>query len=122
MPLAYQIDPARKLVSITGEFSSDLEWKAVLNAVAEDPDYQQGFSFLRDLRNATQPVDAHVVRRILEVVRLAWEILHPRRAAIVAPRHVETPALVAYALAEDAGVPLRVFTSYEDAMEWLNSA
>ena len=121
MALAYQIDPVRKLVSITGEFSSDTEWRTVLQAVAEDPEYRPGFSFLRDLRTATQPVDARVVGRILEVVRLAWGILQPRRAAIVAPRHVETPALVAYALAEEAGVPLRVFTSYEDAVDWLRS-
>ena len=121
MALSYQIVPSRKLVTITGEFSTDVEWRTVLQAVADDPQYQPGFSFLRDLRDATQPIDAQTVRRILEVVQMAWAILQPRRAAIVAPRHVETPALVAYALAEDAGVPLRVFTSYGDAIDWLRS-
>lgn len=119
MPLEYTIDPSRRLVIITGEYGDDVEWRDVLERVGADPDYAAGFSFLRDLRNARHPVTPQVVARIVAVVREAWPLLQPRRAAMVAPRDLESPVMVAHALADDAEIPLRAFTSYDAALEWL---
>jgi len=119
MSLRYTIDSGRRLVVITGEYQGDEEWRELLATVGRDPAYAPGFAFLRDLRAARLPVDADVVARIVAVVREAWPVLQPRRAAMVAPRDLESPAMVAHALADDAAIPLRAFTSYEAALEWL---
>jgi hypothetical protein len=119
MPLHYTIDPARRLVTITGEYSQPDEWRELLLRVLNDPLREPGFAFLRDLRQATTPVDAATVVGIIAVVRRYWPQLRPSRAAIVTPRGIDSAALVAHALADAQHIPLRAFTSYDDAMEWL---
>ena len=119
MALAYAIDPSKRLVVITGEYATQDDWRELLAAVLRDPEYQRGFSFLRDLRKATTPVDADTVARIVGVVRAAWGALGPERAAIVTPRDMQDAAMVAHALADDAQMPIRAFTSYEAALDWL---
>ena len=119
MALEYTIDPSQRLVIITGEYGDDAEWRDVLERVLADPAYAAGFSFLRDLRHARHPVTPQVVARIVAVVRAAWPRLQPHRAAMVAPRDLDSPVMVAHALADDAEIPLRAFTSYEAALEWL---
>lgn len=119
MPLSYTIDEAEQLVTIDGEYSDAEEWKALLRRVLEDPRRRPGFSFLRDLRNATRPVDAATVVAIIDVVRRFWPQLQPRRAAILTPRDIDPAALVAHSLADSQGMPLQTFTSYDTALTWL---
>jgi hypothetical protein len=119
MPLHYTIDPARRLVTITGEYSQPEEWRELLLRVLSDPRREPGFAFLRDLRQATTPVDAATVVGIIAVVRRYWPQLRPSRAAIITPLDIDPAALVAHALADAQHIPLRAFTSYDDAMEWL---
>jgi hypothetical protein len=92
-----------------------------LQQVLKDPDRQPGFAFLRDLRDATVPVDAATVVGIIEVVRTFWPLLQPSRAAILTPRQFDTAALTAHALADAQQMPLEAFTSYEAAIEWLHA-
>jgi hypothetical protein len=120
MPLAYRIDPASRIVTITGDYAAPTEWKALLAKVGSDPAYQRGFNFLRDLRESAHPVDAHTVTGILTVVKQVWDLLGVQRGAIVTRRGIDLPAAVAHALAELEGIPLRAFSSYEDAVRWLN--
>lgn len=119
MPLSYHIDTERRLVTITGEYADDTEWRALLRRIGDDPAHQPGFAFLRDLRSARHPVDASTVMRIVAVVREFWEELRVSRAAIVTPRDRDAPAVVAHALAQEQEIPLRAFTSYDAAIEWL---
>lgn len=119
MPLHYTIDTARRLVTITGEYSQPEEWRDLLRRVLSDPRREPGFAFLRDLRGATKPVDAATVVGIIAVVRRYWPQLRPSRAAIITPLGIDPAALVAHALADAQHMPLRAFTSYDDAMEWL---
>ena len=119
MPLTYEIDPGRRLVTIEGEYADEADWKALLMALMHDPAYERGFGFLRDLRSAQHPVDAATVVRIFEVVRSFWDILGVRRGAIVTPRNMDAAAVVAHALADEEHLPLCAFTSYDAAMEWL---
>jgi hypothetical protein len=119
MALTYEIDPGRRLVTITGEYADEAGWKALLLALIDDPAYERGFAFLRDLRSARHPVDASTVVRIFEVVRPFWDLLGARRGAIVTPRNMDAAAVVPHALANAEDLPLRAFTSYDAAMEWL---
>jgi hypothetical protein len=119
VPLQYVIDPARRLTTITGEYSAAGEWKTLLQAILSDPQWQPGFAFLRDLRGATTPVDAATVLRIMEVVKQFWPLLRPRRAAILTPREFDPAAMAAHALADTEGLPVRMFSSLETALEWL---
>jgi hypothetical protein len=119
MPLEYAIDAAQQLVTITGEYAQPEEWQQLLQRLLDDPRRRPGFAFLRDLRQATRPVDAATVIGIIDVVRHYWPQLQPCRAAMVTPLGVDPAALVAHALADAQHIPLRAFTSYDDAIGWL---
>lgn len=119
MPLAYLIDLDQRLVVITGEYSEADEWADLLGRVLGDPRRQPGFAFLRDLRDATTPVDTSTVMQIMAVVRKFWPHLQPSRAAILTPHDVDAAALVAVAVADTEYLPLRVFKSYDEAIQWL---
>lgn len=122
MPLAYSIDPAKQIVTITGDYTDASGWRTLLEAVAADPGYQKGFGFIRDLRAAERPVDANTVIDIIRVVREFWDRLGVRRAAMVTRLAVDTPATVAEALAQDQRVALRAFTSYDEAVAWVRDS
>ena len=122
MPLAYHIDPAAHIVTITGDYAAAAEWKDLLAKVGTDPDYKRGFNFVRDLRASEHPVDAQTVTGILAVVTQVWDVLGVHRAAIVTRRGIDLPASVAHALADLEGIPLRAFSSYDDAVKWLTES
>ena len=119
MPLSYSIDAANSIVTISGDYAEPAEWRVLLAAIAADPQYRRGSSFVRDLRTSLHPVNAQAVVGIIAVVRQFWEQLGVHRAAIVTRPGIDFPAVMAEALAEDEHLPLRVFTSYEDATRWL---
>ena len=119
MPLTYIIDPTEELVIITGEYSDAEEWRRILATILTDPRLRSGFGFLRDLRGATTPVDAATVVRLMDAVRRFWPLLQPPRAAVLTPRDFDPAAFAAHALADSWGLPLRMFTSYDAAMDWL---
>lgn len=119
MPLSYTIDPAQGIVTVTGEYADADAWRVLLQAIARDPDYRRGCAFIRDLRTSLHPVTAETVTGIIAVVREFWSTLGVRRAAIVTRVGIDTPAMVAHALADDQRIPLRAFTSYDDAVTWL---
>jgi hypothetical protein len=119
VPLDYVVDPSQKLITITGEYGNADEWKELLGRVLRDPKLTPGYGFLRDLRAATTPVDAATVLGIMEAVRRFWPLLNPSRAAVLTPRDFDTAAMAAHALADGEGLPLRMFTSYEAAIDWL---
>jgi hypothetical protein len=119
MPLTYTIDVALGLVTITGEYSAADEWHALLARLLTDPRRKTGMGFLRDLRGATKPVDAETVVGIIRVVRQFWPELRPSRAAVLTPLAIDPAALVAHALADAQHIPLRTFSSYDEALAWL---
>ena len=119
MPLRYQIDETERIVTITGDYAEPSEWRVLLTAIAEDPQYRRGCGFLRDLRASQHPVSAETVIGIIAVVREFWERLGATRAAILTRPGIDMPATVAHALAEDERLPVRACNSYEDAIAWL---
>lgn len=119
MPLTYRIDRGQGIVIITGDYADAAEWRSLLGRIATDPEYGPGFSFIRDLRASLHPVSAHTVVAIIAVVREFWERLGANRAAIVTRPGVDLPAVMAQALADDEKIPLRAFTSYDEAVRWL---
>ena len=120
MALAYRLDPAGQLVIITGDYAEPDEWRKLLTNVADDPNYRRGSSFIRDLRTSQHPVDAQAVIGIIAVVREFWPRLGTHRAAMVTRQVIDVPAAIAEALASDERMPLRAFTSYDEALEWVN--
>ena len=119
MPLSYTIDPTQRIITISGEYADAGEWTSLLARVLHDPQREPGFAFLRDLRAATTPVDAATVVSLMDVVRRFWPLLQPARAAILTPLEFDSAAMAAYAIADAEGMPMRVFRSYDDAIEWL---
>lgn len=119
MPLMYQLDADRGIVTITGDYAEPAEWRTLLGTVLRDPHYRRGSSFIRDLRASKNPVDVHVVMGIIVVVRDFWGHLGAHRAAIVTGSGTDAPAVVAEALAGEEHLPVRAFTSMADAVEWV---
>jgi hypothetical protein len=119
MPLTYEIDQEREIVTITGDYADAAGWRVLLDAVAHDRQYRPGFNFIRDLRASTHPVSAQTVIGIIAVIREFWGALGARRAAIVTRPGIDDPAVMAHALADNEHIPLRAFTSYDDAVSWL---
>jgi hypothetical protein len=119
MPLSYSIDRAEAIVTITGDYAEPAEWRVLLAAIARDPKYQRGSSFVRDLRASQHPVSAQSVVGIITVVREFWDQLGVRRAAILTRPGIDFPAVMAQALADDEHLPLRVFTAQDDLKRWL---
>jgi hypothetical protein len=119
MTLAYTVDTEQRLITISGEYADAEAWKLLLSRVLHDPRLTPGFAFLRDLRLATTPVDAATVAGIIEAVRGFWPHLQPSRVAILTPREFDPAALAAHALADSHRLPMRMFTSYEEAVDWL---
>ena len=119
MSLSYSIDPERRIVTITGDYAEPEEWRRLLAVIGDDPGYIRGCAFLRDLRGSAHPVSVASVIGILEVVREFWAVLGVRRAAILTGTRIDALANVAYALAEDERLPVRAFTSPDDAIAWL---
>ena len=118
MPLAYVINVDQRLVVITGDTRTPANGRTCWVACWRMR-RQPGFGFLRDLRGATAPVDAATVVRLMAVVRRFWPHLQPSRAAIVTPFHADAAALVALAVADTEVLPFRLFSSYDEAIEWL---
>jgi hypothetical protein len=122
MPLSYSINEAEHLVTITGDYSAAGDWKDLFQRILADSRLRPGFAFLRDLRQATVPVDAATVVGIISVVKQFWPVLRPTRAAILTRNDVDPAAMVAHALADADNMPLQAFNSYEAAMAWLRQA
>jgi hypothetical protein len=119
MPLSHVIDSTTGMVTITGDYADAREWRELLTAVARDPSFRRGLAFVRDLRTSERPVSAETVVGIMAVVQELWSKLGVHRAAVVTRPGIDLPAVVADALAQEAAIPLRAFTSYDDAMSWL---
>jgi hypothetical protein len=119
MTLTYTIDRTQRLVTIVGEYADGAEWNALLTRVLNDPRREPGFALLRDLRSATTPVSAAAVVGVMDVIRRFWPLLQPTRMAVLTPMEFDPAALTAHAIADEEDVPLKVFSSYDDAVEWL---
>ena len=122
MPLIYAINAELGLITITGEYAAANEWHELLARLLADPRREAGMAVLRDLRGATKPVDVETVVGIVRVVTRFWPHLQPRRAAVLTPLAIDPSALVAQALADAQDIPLRTFTSYDEALAWLGQA
>jgi hypothetical protein len=121
VPLTYRIDSAEGIVTITGDYSEPAEWRLLLGTILRDSSYRSGFSFIRDLRASLHPVSADAVVAIIAVVCEFWGKLGAHRAAIVTRPGIDNTAMVAHALAEHEHLPLRAFTSYEEALAWVRA-
>jgi len=121
MALTYSIDTDTRLITITGEYADAEEWAELLGRMVSDPQLAPGFAVLRDLRNATTPTDAAAVVRAMTVVRKFWPHIQPSRTAILTREDIDPAALVASALADAHGLPLRIFRSLDAALQWLKA-
>jgi hypothetical protein len=117
--LVYTIDSDQRLITIAGEYAGPDEWKSILSRVLGDPRCQPGLLMLRDLRDATTPTNAETVVEVLNVVREFWPKLQLSRYAVVTPLSMDPAALVAQAIADREEMPMRIFSTCEEALQWL---
>jgi CheY-like chemotaxis protein len=120
VPLAYHIDPADRLVTITGEFGTADDWKTLLTRILHDPLLHPGFKFLRDRRGAAADVDVDTVVAVVDAIRRFWPHIQPSRAAILISRDCDPRAIAASELADGHGLSIKAFTSYAAAVTWLD--
>lgn len=120
MPLTYTIDRTQRLITIAGEYADGGEWTALLARILNDPQREPGFAILRDLRGASTPVSAAAVVGVMDVIKRFWPLLQPTRIAVLTPLEFDPAALTAHAIADEKGIPLKVFSTYDEAVEWLH--
>ena len=114
----YAIDPGQKLIVITGDYATPEQWMELLGRLRADPQRQPGFAVLRDLRGARENADVQAIVGIIDVIRRMWPHLQLSRAAVVTTDAIDTAA-ASQVLAAEQQIPLRAFTSYQSAVEWL---
>jgi hypothetical protein len=119
-PLGYVIDPDQRLITITGEYADAEAWRVLFSRMFHDPRREAGFSILGDLRDATKPMDATTVDGIVDAVRGFWPYLQPCRGAILTSEESEPARSAVDVLAHRHHLPVRIFRSYDVAMEWLH--
>lgn len=121
MSLTFSIDPEARLVTLSGARIPDFEeWQGVMRAVLRHPEFQPGFDFLTDRRDAAEAPTADYLRRAVGFLDLQRDALGSCRWALV----VTTPASfgmgrMAEALCGDTSVTARVFTDLGHAHAWL---
>ena len=121
MALEYTIDPGRQIITITGEFASATEWLLLTGRLRRDPLFKPHSKFLRDQRGATHPPNSAMAAAIFNVIQRFWPELQVARWAIVTEHATDVIPITMQALGEQAGLPIRVFTSTDDAIEWLDA-
>ena len=117
--LTYTIDPASRIVVITGEYSDRGQWEELASRLFADPAFGPGYAFLRDLRNARVTATDTNILEVFDLVRKVWPRIQATRAAIVTRRDDATSAMMTQALADGEHLPIRAFDSLDLAMEWL---
>jgi hypothetical protein len=116
MPLAYQIDRMKGLITITGDYAHADEWAALFDSLVQDPDLRLKLNFIRDLRGVEPRANVETAGRAISIVREFWDRLDIQRAAAVTDDEIYK---VGYALGLCQDRRYRVFTSYDDALAWL---
>jgi hypothetical protein len=118
MSLNYSVDSDRRIVIISGDFTSPSEWVLLASRLLRDPAVTSNFVFLRDLRGVKQTHSPATVLAVFRIVRRFWPTFRPIKGAIVTDRGENYAAQVAQALADTDDLPIRVFTDFDEALEW----
>ena len=119
VPLAYSVDPLRRVVTITGEFTSPSEWVTLAMQLKREAGVNGQFAFIRDLRGVQRTHPPATVLAVFRIVQGFWPTFGPRKGAIVTdPGNLHAPQ-VAQALADAENLPIRLFTDYDEAVEWI---
>ena len=119
MSLSYSVDSTARIVTISGDYAGVEDWMRLLTTIAVDPNCPRGCAYLRDLREGTVPTDADTLVAVMDSIGKAWQAVKPRRAAILTREGDDITAQVADALAGARKLPVRAFTSYDEAIRWL---
>ncbi len=123
MPLSYSIDVTTEVV--TFHYVSDppfSEWASTMDAVLRDSAFRHGYGFLLDRSQITTAAETEYIRRIVEYVRAHEHQLSSSRVAVlvqgVAPYGM---ARMAQILLDQTKSDPQVFSSRDEALEWLSS-
>ena len=119
VPLRYSVDSQRRLVTISGDFRSPREWVTLASRLLRDPAVKGQFAFIRDLRGVSRMHSAATVLTVFRTVQRFWPTLAPSKGAIVTDQGNHHAAQVAQTLADAENLPIRAFTSYDEAIEWI---
>jgi hypothetical protein len=120
--LSYRIDSVSGIVEIEGPTAQDLQaFKTFFAGVIADPQYRQGFGFLRHGRGMNAP-QTEILRRAVDYLTRVPGVPSSRWAIVV-----ETPAdygmmRMAETLSSGAAVEVRIFWALEEARRWLREA
>jgi hypothetical protein len=119
MPLTHKIDSSKRLVTITGAYASATEWLMFLGQLRRDPAVPPHPNLLRDLRGADRPPNQAMASAIFNVVQRFWPELRVRKWAVLTDDAEDVVPRMMQSLGEQHGLAIRMFTSYIDAIAWL---
>lgn len=120
MPVAYQLDPGKRLlVVVYSELVTFEEWAATLTAAFSDPAYEPGFSLLVDRRGALPPTRAFADAVVTFVRKHRQKFGDAKVAILVSDVAAFGMARMQEMLNESAEIETRAFKSEAEALEWL---
>jgi hypothetical protein len=123
VPFSYEIDSDRRLVIVRPESPpSTGDWEDMLDRVAADPRFQQGFNLLSDRQHLHSEPDAIYVHTTIDAVAARAVFRSTRFAVLTSHLATYGMARMAEALAENRGIEWRVFMDRAEAMRWLSDA
>ncbi len=121
MPLVYDIDPSRRLVTLRPEgYPPPDEWFATITKAVADPRFAPGFDFLYDRSGVDHIPDAMYVRAwVFRHAAMMKEVDGGRLAVVVTQPVVYGMIRMASAFADSAGVRVDAFWTEAEALRWL---
>jgi hypothetical protein len=120
LPISYQIDAARRTVSIHAcDYVTMAELEAHRNALCSDPAYKVEFSQIWDV-SSLHAIDLtpHTMR---EEAAFPWCALTPHIAVYATSDYAYGMARMFEGYAELTKRSIRIFRSHQEAQDWLDS-
>lgn len=125
-PFTHAIDPDPGIVVLTYTRQPTFsEWAKAMKKVLADPDYRPGLGILSDRRKVGGTADPPTVQAMADWVHAHRDrFANCRWAVVVSPDAVAEygMARMGSMLFEPAGIELRAFTDYADAVAWVASS
>jgi hypothetical protein len=121
--LSYTVDPAERLVEVTGTGEAQApEWIALFDRVLADPGFEAGMDFLIDRSRITSIPTRETVDRVVRYyAEHARQLGRCRVASVTRDDAAYGMTRMASVFAEQTTVTLEVFRDRESAYRWLRS-
>lgn len=124
MPVSFSIDSENSIVytKITGVLTSE-ELISGLEGLLDDPQFRPGLDGITDMSDSELDTFSIDAREIAELLVRYREKIGPSRTAVVVSKDITLGLTRMFQyFAEETSIETRIFSSIEEAREWLDES